>query len=200
MRNGQCLDKNPYIESLCKSFDLSPFGSFKKKENENWLPKSFKPQEPCKKCAKIRNTVKRFFRAKFETEKPEDEKTKTTSLNKQPKHLQMHIFKDHQHHMAVIESHVIHPVEVSEPNATVCFGCDQPDREPASRGPPIISPVCNGQISACPLGEVFKNLPEKVKKVIKIDRPRSLGPRKRVIDKDPPRETSVHETRKPSGR
>lgn len=198
------------MKSLCESFDLScataasPLSTLKKLRENELTPKPSLRREPCKKCAKIRNSVKKFFRAKFETGEVDGgtnaaAKVENPSRNKQSNHLRLHIFKDQQKHIAVIESHPIvaeiDPIE----NPTVCFGCDQPERVPSVRGPPIISPVCNGQVSASPLGEIFKNLPERVKKVVKIDRPRSLGPRKRITDKDPGKETSVHESRK-SGR
>lgn len=206
-RNGVYQNKSAYIDSLCKAFDLAPgtqFSSFnksvkvkKEKQPTTNLPK----KEPCQKCAKIRSSVKKFFRAKFETENTNTGTTKTSPTEKQ---IRMHIFKDDTDHVPIVESINTNHIAVFEShpiaNTTVCFGCDdQPKREPSIRGPPIISPVCNGNISASPLGEVFKNLPERVKKVIKIDRPRSLGPRNRMVDKEQPRETSVHETKKPRG-
>lgn len=200
LRSGLKQNKSSHIESLCKTFDLSaatnfsPFNNSKNvKEKKESTPASTPTkQEPCKKCAKIRNSVKKFFRAKFETENSDAGSTKT-SLSGQPVRIRMKIFDHNADQATVMEAH---PIE----NTATCFGCDQPKRESSIRGPPIISPVCNSNISACPLGEVFKNHPERVKKVIKIDRPRSLGPRKRMVDKDQNRETSVYETKIPSAR
>lgn len=198
-------NKSAYIDSLCKTFDLAPtsnlstFNSLTKIKKEKASTPS-QEQQPCKKCAKIRNSVKKFFRARFETDKPDATKTPKTSLAEQSHQIRMHIYKDHvsavesheTEHSAVIDSHPI-------ANSTVCFGCEETKREPSTRGPPIISPVCHGNINACPLGEVFKNPAERDKKIIKIDRPRSVGGRKRMVDKEQPRETSVFETRKPRG-
>lgn len=203
--NGVYQNKSAYIDSLCKTFDLAPvsnlsaFNSLTKIKKEK-TPTPSQEQQPCKKCAKIRNSVKKFFRAKFETDKPDATKTSQTSLTEQSHQIRMHIFKDHvpatieaheSEHSAVLDSH---PVA----NSTVCFGCEETEREPSTRGPPIISPVCHGNISASPLGEC-KNPAERVKKIIKIDRPRSVGGRKRIVDKEQPRETSVFETKKPRG-
>lgn len=191
---GKSESKSSYIESLCKTFDLSAatdFSSFYNLKNKNETKgASTTPlqQEPCKKCAKIRSSVKKFFRSNFETETSDAGRNKT-SLAEQP--TQMHTLEEERHRNTVSES---------LRSSLTCFGCDQQKRESSIRGPPIISPVCTGNIKACPLGEVFKNYPERVKKVIKIDRPRSLGPRKRMVDKEQYTETSVHETRKPSGR
>lgn len=109
----------------------------------------------------------------------------------------MQIHKDEQSRITLIpEIHNIKPAAIPKPQ-TVCYGCDQQQRDPSIRGPPIISPVCN--ISASPKGEVYKNFPERVKKIVKIDRPRSLG-LKRLPNKDPTKETSVNETKRPYGR
>lgn len=202
LQTGLPRNRSSYIDSLCHSFNLSaatsfsPFNNSKKKK----VVKESTPtqQQPCKRCEKIRSSVKRFFRAKFETETP-DEGTTKTSLTEPPNQFRMHIFEEKTDPITAIESHKTSDAAVSEsdPNINVCFGCDQPKRESSIRGPPIISPVCTGNVSACPLGEIFKNSPERVKKVIKIDRPRSLGPRKRLMDKEQYRESSVHEVRKP---
>lgn len=185
--------------------NLSMFGGLNKRiTSEKSTSTPLQQKQPCKKCAKIRNSVKKFFRSKFETEPSDVTKKNKTSLTEQPNHVRMHIVKDGPDAVGVIETHQTHHVDISGPstrsNTMVCFGCDQPEREPSTRGQPIISPVCHSQVSTSPLGEIFKNHPERVKKPVKIDRPRSLGPRKRIVDKDQPRETSVHEARKPSGR
>lgn len=186
-RNGPNQNQISHIESLCKAFDLSaatnfsPFNSKKEKERKESDP-SLTPekQQPCKKCAKIRDNVKKFFRAKFEME---------SSGAEQPIRIRMKILKDEANEAIAMETHPPN-------NASVCFGCDSPKRESSTRGPPLISPVCTGNISACPLGDAFQDRKEGSKKIVKIDRPRSLGPRKRMVDKERNKETSIYEGRK----
>lgn len=203
IRNGLYVNKNPYIEALCQSFKLSPakyVKSYNKANIIDWIQvDEAKNQQDfvkkCKKCEKIRNTVKDFFRAKFET--ADSDRKNKTELSHQPNRIRMHIVKENSNHHAVFDSPPI--VETADTaDKTICFGCDEPKREPNIRGPPIISPVCKneGQVNAAPLGEVVKNNPERIKKIIKIDRPRSVGPRKRVLDKDENKETSINEMKK----
>lgn len=186
------------------------------KESSSTTSSKQEQEPPCKKCAKIRNNIKKFFQAKFVTEKS-DAETSNTTVADQRHQIQMHIVPHESNslpvieshktsHAALIEAHKLHKAHNAAifepqpiPNIYECFGCDELIREPAIRGPPIVSPVCK-KIGACPLGEVFKNFPERTKKVIKIDRPRSLGPRKRMVDKELNRETSINETQKTHSR
>ncbi|XP_037042006.1 uncharacterized protein LOC119078542 [Bradysia coprophila] len=209
-KSGDSENRNSYIESLCKSFDLScatnhsPFGNLtrdKKKEEEPIsVPVN---KEPCKKCAKIRSNIRKFFNTKFATEIKADETE--TGVQDKPRTVPMHIHIDERNQITLVpDCYNIKPHTGSKPhkieNTVVCFGCDQPQREPSIRGPPIISPVCH--VNASPTGEVYKNFPESVKsvkKIVKIDRPRSLG-LKRPPQNYQPSETSVHETKKQYGR
>lgn len=198
IRKGLYVNKNPYIEALLQSFELSPaknFTPYDKTKIDQWIQVddggSDQQLKKCQRCEKIRNTVKDFFRSTFETVDSNTRKHKTG--HHQSNRIRMHIVEKNSNPHAVFDS---------PPTAEkiICFGCDEPKREPSIRGPPIISPVCNrqneGHVNAAPLGEVVKNPSERIKKITKIDRPRSVGPRKRVLDKDDNKETSLNEMKK----
>lgn len=211
IRNGLDEKKNSYVEALCEAFNVSPdkhFSPYDKPKINKWIqlrektkPEQYYVHKPCKKCEKIRNSVKNFFRNTFET--GNETQKSSTSLSNEANQIRVHIIDGDPNPRAVFESTPSSVKTVKQSSVkTVCFGCEQQEREAPMRGPPIISPVCNEevcneQVNASPLGEVFKNFPERFKKVIIRDRPRSLGPRKRVIDRDENRQTSVNEMNKP---
>ncbi|KAG4066045.1 hypothetical protein HA402_001292 [Bradysia odoriphaga] len=209
-KSGEHQNRKSYIESLCKSFNLScatnhsTFGNLTREKKKKEEPISVPDKKgPCKKCEKIRSNIKKFFTTKFATTINSDETE--TGVQDKSRSVPMHIHIDERDQITLVpDCYNIKPGTVSRPhkieNTTVCYGCDQTQREPSIRGPPIVSPVC--RVSASPIGEVYKNFPESVKNVkkfVKIDRPRSLG-LKRLPRNDQTSETSVHEWKKPYGR